>query len=725
MTVASTDARTGPYDGNGSTTTFAYDFHVLDQAHLVVTVKTTSTGVEVVKTLTTHYSVTGVGTPSGGNIVFTSASTHAPSGTTITITRSVPKTQTTDLQNRGGVQPETLETGYDKLTQIDQDQQGEIDRGLKFAVSADLSSFNTSIPAPVASKAIAINSSNNGFELVNEPSASATSAAASAATATTQATLATNYATKVSGAVTGTDFSSKAWAIGGTGVTDTSSRGAAKEWAIEAEDNTVDGSGYSALHHSAKASASATTATNYATKVNGAITGTDFSSKAWAIGGTNVTTTGSRGAAKEWATTTGGAVDTSEYSAKEYAVGTTATSAKTYAIKVDGAVTGSDYSAKAWAIGGTGVTDTSSRGAAKEWAIEVEDNTVDGSGYSALHWAAKASASASTAAAYNKKWSSVTTITSGTTNLERADVGKYYLLNASGGTITINLPTIGSGGSDALDGHMFGFEVGNVDNSITIARDGDNINGAASNYTGLTTVGQVIHFIADDASPDNWLATIMSQSPDATASVKGLVELATDGETATGSDTARAVTPANVASAYVAQGTHTIWVPAAAMRPTSSNGCAAITDVETTAGRPDMQVLDFDASSDEHAQFQISFPKSWNEGTVTFAAYWTTTATDTDGVAWGLQGVAVSDNDTIDVAYGTGVVVTDDALSAAEDLMVTATSGAVTIAGTPAVGDICYFRIYRDVSDGNDDMTEDARLIGCKIFYTIDAKDDS
>ena len=36
-------------------------------------------------------------------------------------------------------------------------------------------------------------------------------------------------------------------------------------------------------------------------------------------------------------------------------------------------------------------------------------------------------------------------------------------------------------------------------------------------------------------------------------------------------------------------GTHTIWVPAAAMRPTSSNGCAGITDVETTSGRPDLK----------------------------------------------------------------------------------------------------------------------------------------
>jgi hypothetical protein len=172
-------------------------------------------------------------------------------------------------------------------------------------------------------------------------------------------------------------------------------------------------------------------------------------------------------------------------------------------------------------------------------------------------------------------------------------------------------------------------------------------------------------------------------------------------------------------------GTETIWVPVGAMRPTVSNGCAPITEVETTSGRPDMQVLDFDATSDEHAQFQIAFPKSWNEGTITFQVYWTTTASDTDGVAWGLQGVAVSDNDTIDVAYGTSVVVTDDALGAAEDQCVTAESGAVTIAGTPAIGDICYFRIFRDVSDANDDMTEDARLIGVKIFFTTDATNDA
>ena len=170
-------------------------------------------------------------------------------------------------------------------------------------------------------------------------------------------------------------------------------------------------------------------------------------------------------------------------------------------------------------------------------------------------------------------------------------------------------------------------------------------------------------------------------------------------------------------------GKETIWVPSNAMTPTTSNGAARAT-VETTSGRPDMEVLDFDKDSDEFAQFAIAFPKSWNLGTVTFQCYWSGLAATT-GVAISLQGVAMNDNETIDVAYGTAVVVTDDAQSAVEELLVTAESGAVTIAGTAADNDLCYFRVGRDVSDGNDDMAGDMRLHGIKIFFTTDAANDA
>ena len=171
-------------------------------------------------------------------------------------------------------------------------------------------------------------------------------------------------------------------------------------------------------------------------------------------------------------------------------------------------------------------------------------------------------------------------------------------------------------------------------------------------------------------------------------------------------------------------GKQSIWIPSGSMRPTVSNGCAALTDVETTAGRPDMTVLDFDDGSDEHAQFQISFPKSWNEGTITFQVYWQSTATDTDGVTWGLQGLSVPDNTTIDAVYGTAVVVDDANQGAAEEMLVTAESDAVTISNA-AVDCTTFFRVFRDVSDANDTAAEDARLIGVKLFWTTDAGNDA
>lgn len=169
-------------------------------------------------------------------------------------------------------------------------------------------------------------------------------------------------------------------------------------------------------------------------------------------------------------------------------------------------------------------------------------------------------------------------------------------------------------------------------------------------------------------------------------------------------------------------GVQDMWIPASAMRPASSNGCAKITDVESTSGRPDMQVLDFSEASDEFAQFSVAFPQSYNAGTVTFQAYWTSAGTNTGTVAWGMAGVSCGDNDTIDVAYGTAVVATAKAHSGtAEDLNVSAESGAITIANA-AKGELVFFAIHRDVSA--DDNTGDARLIGVKLSYTTDAATD-
>ena len=171
-------------------------------------------------------------------------------------------------------------------------------------------------------------------------------------------------------------------------------------------------------------------------------------------------------------------------------------------------------------------------------------------------------------------------------------------------------------------------------------------------------------------------------------------------------------------------GKESMWIPSLAMKPTVSNGCAAHASVETTSGRPDMIVLDFDKDSDEFAQFAIAFPKSWNAGTVTFQFYWSGIAATT-GVAMSLQGVAFADNGSIDAVYGTAIVVQDDAQGAVEELLVSAESAAITIAGSPGDNELTYFRIGRDVSDSNDDMAGDCRLHGIKLFFNTDTKNDA
>ena len=97
-----------------------------------------------------------------------------------------------------------------------------------------------------------------------------------ASSAAASAVLAEEWASKITGQVASTDYSSKAYAIGGTGVTNAA--GAAKEWAIKTS-GTVDGTEYSAKKYSTDSAASAVLANDWATKTSGAVAGGEFSAK--------------------------------------------------------------------------------------------------------------------------------------------------------------------------------------------------------------------------------------------------------------------------------------------------------------------------------------------------------------------------------------------------------------------------------------------------------------
>jgi len=168
-------------------------------------------------------------------------------------------------------------------------------------------------------------------------------------------------------------------------------------------------------------------------------------------------------------------------------------------------------------------------------------------------------------------------------------------------------------------------------------------------------------------------------------------------------------------------GKETIWVPASAMYPETTNGCAAA-QVELSNG-PELKCLDFATGADDFAQFTVGFPASWNEGTVTFQAFWTVTGTNTGTVAWALAGGSMANDASINTAFGTAVVATAKAHSGtSNDMMVSAESGAVTIANA-AVNTVTFFEVFRDVSADN--QSGDARLLGIKLLFTTNAKNDA
>lgn len=168
-------------------------------------------------------------------------------------------------------------------------------------------------------------------------------------------------------------------------------------------------------------------------------------------------------------------------------------------------------------------------------------------------------------------------------------------------------------------------------------------------------------------------------------------------------------------------GKFTLPVMAPAMVARSTNG-AASASFETATNKVMYRCFDFDQSTDEFVQFSVPMFKRWNEGTLTYQVIWTASATG-DAV-WSLQAVAVSNDDPIDAAFGTAVSVTDG-VTAANDLMFTSESAAVTVGGTPAENDMVIFQLSRDADNGSDTLSGDARLIGVLLFINTNASDDS
>ncbi len=169
-----------------------------------------------------------------------------------------------------------------------------------------------------------------------------------------------------------------------------------------------------------------------------------------------------------------------------------------------------------------------------------------------------------------------------------------------------------------------------------------------------------------------------------------------------------------------ASGLQTMWVPAISMYSRTTNGAEAGI-VESTTNKVMTRTYDFDGSTQEFVQFVVRMPKQWNEGTIQFQPYWTAATANSGNVEFSMAGLSLSNNDAIDTAFGTSQASRLN-FTSNNTIHVGPVSPNVTIAGTPAAGDLVVFQVARDVAD--DTLIADADLIGVAIFLTTDAGTD-
>jgi hypothetical protein len=378
MTVSTTIIKSS-HNGNGSTTTFAYNFKIFADTDLVVIIRS-STGTETTKTLTTHYTVAGAGDASGGSITFTSGNTPA-SGETVVIRRNVPQTQAIDYIANDPFPAETNEEGLDRTTMIAQQVSEEADRSIKLSrtntmtsteftvgatdrankilafdgsgeisVTQELGSFKgdwSSGTAYVARDLVKDTSTNNIFivntahtssgsqplttntnstkyDLIVDAATATTSASAAAASATAASTSETNAATSATNAA---NSATSAASSATTATTKASEASTSASNASTSETN--------AASSATSAASSATTATTKASEASTSATNAASSATAAASSATTATTKASE--ASTSATNAASSATTATTKATEAA--TSATNAATSATASDTAKT--------------------------------------------------------------------------------------------------------------------------------------------------------------------------------------------------------------------------------------------------------------------------------------------------------------------------------------------------------------------------------------------------
>jgi len=143
MTIPAGQSGVTYHTGNGTASTFDYEFKITAEADLKVT-QTNTAGVDTVLVLNTDYTVTGVGNNAGGSITLVAGA--LASNYTLAIEDNVEVSQLTPFGNQSAFYANLHEDAYDKNTRIARKSIYELDRVLK--IPASVQGVDTELPKP-------------------------------------------------------------------------------------------------------------------------------------------------------------------------------------------------------------------------------------------------------------------------------------------------------------------------------------------------------------------------------------------------------------------------------------------------------------------------------------------------------------------------------------------------------------------------------------------------
>lgn len=159
MTVATNDRRI-QYTASAGQTVFPYDFPIEANTEIKVLQTLASDSTTSTLTLTTNYTVSGVGDSGGGNITLV---TGAALGDIITITGNTPLTRTTDFNQAGDFLTSELNAQLDRITNILQENDTETSRAVLLADEDTADSLTLPTTSNRASKYLAFDASGNAI----------------------------------------------------------------------------------------------------------------------------------------------------------------------------------------------------------------------------------------------------------------------------------------------------------------------------------------------------------------------------------------------------------------------------------------------------------------------------------------------------------------------------------------------------------------------------------